>query len=60
MGTRDTSNCANGMDCFAAQLVAYLKRGIGDLYICDAEAEEEYNYHLYTNKDGTIVRMKKL
>ena len=38
---------ANGAGCFAAQLVKYLKEGIGYIYITNAKDRQEYDYHLY-------------
>lgn len=39
---------ANGAGCFAAQLVKYLKDGIGGIYIVPTDSpNEEYNYDIY-------------
>lgn len=40
----NTEKQANGMSCLAAQLVAHFKDGIGEIYICDHNNNEEYNY----------------
>jgi len=50
---------ANGMQCFAAQLVKFLKNDIGNVYIYPAGSKdcgEEYTYRLY--KSGDNVRLK--
>jgi hypothetical protein len=47
---------ANGMGCFAAQLIKYLKDGIGNVYIRDTSDEsqgEEYSYNL-SEKEGKV------
>jgi hypothetical protein len=47
---------ANGMGCFAAQLISKLKDDIGSVYIRDTSEEshgEEYSYNL-REKDGRI------
>jgi hypothetical protein len=52
---------ANGVGCFAAQLVKYLKDGIGGVYITRPKAErQQYNYHIYVQGDPQpiIVRVE--
>ena len=47
---------ANGMGCFAAQLIAHLKEGIGNVYIRNTSSDshgEEYSYNLH-ERDGKI------
>lgn len=47
---------ANGMGCFAAQLIRHLKDDIGSVYIRDTGPEsqgEEFSYNLH-NRDGKI------
>lgn len=47
---------ANGMGCFAAQLISHLKHDIGNVYIRDTSDEshgEEYSYNI-REKDGRI------
>lgn len=47
---------ANGMGCFAAQLIRHLKDSIGSVYIRDTGPKsqgEEFSYNLH-NRDGKI------
>lgn len=47
---------ANGIECFAAQLVKFLKHGIGNVYIYPAgsrDCDEEYTYSIYP-RDGKL------
>lgn len=46
-GDGTPAKAANGPGCFAAQLVKYLKDGIGGLYITTAEDRQEFNYFIY-------------
>ena len=53
----DNSKTANGMDCLAAQVVAYFKTGPGGIYLMSAgtrECGEEYIYWVSDNEDGSI------
>ena len=50
---QNNENFANGMDCLAAQLIAKLKTGIGNIYIIPIDSKdvgEEYVYHIYNNR----------
>lgn len=49
---------ANGMGCFAAQVIAQFKRGIDNAYIVPIGQVEEYNYTLSV-KDGRIAVVVK-
>ena len=52
----DGKGQANGMGCFAAQLIKHLKKGIGNVYIRDTSDEsqgEEYSYDL-SERDSKI------
>lgn len=51
----DLKKSANGMSCLAAQLVAHFKTGIGGIYICDINQEEEFNYDIYIVGDNQLV-----
>lgn len=42
----DRQRVSNGMDCFAATLIASIKREAGDVYICLPGRREEYNYKI--------------
>lgn len=56
---RDSKNTANGMGCLAAQLIAHLKKEVGNVYIRDTSSEshgEEYVYTLYER--GDVVHMR--
>lgn len=46
---------ANGMGCYAAQLISMLKSevGIGTIYIVPVDQREEYNYTIW-NEDGVV------
>jgi len=51
---------ANGMECLAAQVVASLKKGIGNVYLMPERCMgmEEYNYILYAaekNEHGEVT-----
>lgn len=43
----DNVRCANGMGCLAAQVIAHLKTGIGDIYIATSEIALEYTYYIH-------------
>lgn len=43
---QDNESIANGMDCFAAQLIAHFKTKPGGYYIVSADNTEYYEYHL--------------
>lgn len=43
----DNVKCANGMGCLAAQVIAHLKTGIGDIYIATNEIALEYTYYIH-------------
>ena len=43
-GSDCVTKTANGMSCLAAQLVAHFKKGIGNIYICEHNDSQEYNY----------------
>jgi len=50
------SKTANGMDCLAAQIISYLKEGVGDVYIKTPGTKdvwEEYTY-IITQKDDKV------
>jgi len=53
----DTSQIANGMDCLAAQIVAYFKDGPGSIYLCPSnELQHEcFDYYVYLNKGNKIM-----
>lgn len=56
---------ANGVSCFAAQLVAALKDGIGNIYLFpiednDSIGENDYTYILYPEKDSFKTDTKLL
>lgn len=44
----------NGMGCLAAQIIANLKDGAGNIYVypakLDMDCGEEYRYHIFPNK----------
>ena len=47
--SRGSSNLANGMGCFAAQVIANLKKEPGGIYVYDPGAENEgFTYTLYS------------
>jgi hypothetical protein len=46
---------ANGMGCLAAQLVKFLKAGIGGTYIVPIDQTEEFNYDIYLLKNGKLA-----
>ena len=51
---------ANGMGCLAAQLIAYIKDGIGNIYIHhpdDKDCGEEYTYTIYNKKGKVHMRI---
>ena len=49
----------NGMGCFAAQLIAYLKNKVGNVYVYapgTSDVWEEFTYHLWAS--GNVVIME--
>ncbi len=50
-------DAANGMDCFAAQVIAKFKRKIGDIYLVPIGQTEEWNYFLYSKDNRIWVRI---
>lgn len=59
----DGRKIANGMGCFAAQLVAHFKNEAGGIYIVPAntkDAGQEYEYALSAmeHDEGTIIHLK--
>jgi len=56
----DNSNKANGMDCLAAQIIAYFKDGIGSFYLYPANTRncgEEYIYEVYLQDKILMIRI---
>lgn len=52
----DNKQTANGMGCFAAQVIATLKKTIGNVYIRDTSNDshgEEFSYSL-SNREGKL------
>ena len=49
IGAGQPARIANGMGCFAAQLIAHLKteKGVGGVYITSIDDEQEFNYDIY-------------
>lgn len=47
----DTTGLANGMGCFAAQLVAHLKNGPGNIYIRNTNEDSQGEEYVYNIKD---------
>ncbi len=54
-GDQKAGEYANGMGCFAAQLISKLKSesGIGGIYMSSVDDSQEYDYTLY-EKDGKV------
>lgn len=52
---------ANGAGCFAAQLIASLKKGIGNVYVIPlTDGDEEYNYKLIIEEKQPVkIRLKE-
>lgn len=51
-------NQANGMGCFAAQLIAHLKDGVGNVYIRNTEPQshgEEFVYNVSWNDKAIVI-----
>lgn len=58
----DRDAVANGMGCLAAQLIAHLKKGAGNVYIRDTSPEshgEEYVYTLYDRSGKVYLRVNE-
>lgn len=58
----DTTNQANGMGCLAAQLIKYLKDGVGSVYIRSTGPEsqgEEYIYTVYQEGNKASIRVSE-
>lgn len=45
---------ANGMGCLAAQLVAYIKEGIGNVYLESKPSREYHDYVIYKNDNNGL------
>lgn len=57
-GDMKAPDSANGMGCLAAQIIAKLKDGIGNIYIAEPdETGEEYDYLIYTDGKDLFVRV---
>jgi hypothetical protein len=61
---RAANNIANGMGCFAAQLVSYFKTGVGGAYVYSVDSTDcgqDYEYHVYSDRvvakeyDGRVL-----
>lgn len=51
---------ANGMGCFAAQLVVHFKMKVGDVYIVDSNwIDWSYKYHVRRSGDKIKVKVEK-
>ena len=54
---------ANGMACFAAQLVAHFKEGIGQIYLMQPKLNQDcwqdYEYHLSLVDDEIALRIQR-
>lgn len=53
IGSKTQEDAANGMGCFAAQVVKFFKEDIGGIYLASPDSRNEYNYHLFP-KDGKV------
>ncbi len=56
----DTRTVSNGMECFAASLVAHFKDGAGDVYLYPLvddyqHYKQEYNYEIRPDGDKIVV-----
>ncbi len=64
-GSAHDKNFANGIECLAAQVIAKLKTGIGNVYMTGSRDRQEYNYFIsaarelidlkVTRHDGKII-----
>ena len=56
IGDREAKKTANGMGCFAAQLVAHFKTEIGNVYLYAPESREVGEEFIYTlqERDGKL------
>jgi hypothetical protein len=55
----EAGSYANGMGCLAAQLVAHLKTGIGNVYIMTPDTSdvwEEYTYKIKLGEEGLLMK----
>lgn len=59
---QDSEKIANGMDCLAAQMVAYFKTEPGDIYLYPPsnKSKETYNYYIYPKTIEVFDYDKKL
>ena len=46
---------ANGIGCLAAKWIADNKTETGDIYMCDSDAQEEYNYDVILKRQNMRV-----
>ncbi len=61
LGLGDQNRMANGMDCLAAQLIAYLKTEPGGFYLYPAgtrDCGEEYIYTVYLDTGKLMMRVE--
>lgn len=60
----DQEKAANGMECLAAQIVAYFKKGIGEFYLYSSEKrnlDEEFIYTVYQGiKADLYIRIEQI
>jgi len=62
-GISTTKNVANGMECLAAQVIAHLKEGPGDVYIYPPntrDLNEEYIYTIQEVNNKPVVNWKEV
>lgn len=60
--THENKKLANGMGCFAAQLIAYFKQEVGDIYIepNNISLGEEYIYDVWNTDDGIMMAIREV
>mgnify|MGYP003147111570 CR=1 FL=1 len=58
MGLNEKRKIANGMDCLAAQLIAYFKKEPGNIYLMHPDSDdvwEEYLYEIEKDKNNELL-----
>ena len=58
----DGTHIANGVGCFAAQIVAHFKEGPGGIYLKPARSTDcwqDYEYHVFVDDDDVHIRVKQ-
>lgn len=59
MGMNPPKKFANGMDCFALQMVCHFKKEPGNFYAAKEDNYADYFYHVYKDKETKRLMVKR-